>query len=292
VRYRVTHRTEYVYESVVSSSFGDAHLLPRDLPGQRCGMSEVRIVPEPAEQCERVDFFGNRSLYFAVLRPHTRLTVTSTSEVEVTTSASERSLLGDRTWEVVRDRFRRDVSDDVLDARQFVLESPLVTVTPAVEAYAEPSFPRGRSVTAAVADLASRIHHDFAYRPGSTSVQTAIDEVLERREGVCQDFAHLAIACVRSRGLAARYVSGYLETEPPPGRPRLQGADVSHAWLSVFVPDDGWIGIDPTNDQFVSDRYVTTAWGRDYGDVPPLKGVIYTEGATTDLVVEVDVVAI
>jgi transglutaminase-like putative cysteine protease len=292
MRYRVTHRTEYVYESVVSASFGEAHLAPRDLGDQTCRSATVRIVPEPSEQRERVDYFGNRTLYFAVLRPHTKLTVTSTSEVEVTARAASIPLLGDASWEAVRDRVRRDLADDILDAREFVLESPLVEVSAAVRAYAAPSFTPGRSVTDAVADLSSRIHRDFTYTPGATSVTTTLDEVLEQREGVCQDFAHLAIACARSMGLAARYVSGYLETDPPADRPKLQGADVSHAWMSVFVPDAGWLDIDPTNDQLVSDRYVTTAWGRDYGDVPPLKGVIYTEGAKNELTVQVDVVAI
>jgi transglutaminase-like putative cysteine protease len=288
----VTHRTEYVYESVVSSSFGEAHLAPRELPHQRCGPAQIRITPEPSEQRERVDYFGNRSTYFAVLRPHTKLIVTSTSEVEVTPPPATLPLLADQSWEVVRDRLRRDLSDDVVAAREYVLDSPLTPVTDAVRAYAAPSFPAGRPISAAIADLTTRINHDFAYKPGVTTVTTTLDELMELREGVCQDFAHLAIACTRSVGLAARYVSGYLETDPPPGRPKLQGADVSHAWMDVYLPDAGWIGVDPTNDQMVSDRYVTTAWGRDYGDVPPLKGVIYTEGSRNELTVQVDVVAI
>jgi transglutaminase-like putative cysteine protease len=292
MRYRVTHQTEYVYESVVSSSFGEAHLAPRDLPDQHCRTTQVRVVPEPSEQREHVDYFGNRTLYFAVLRPHTKLTVTSTSEVDVSPRPGGMPLLGDQSWELVRDRLRNEHTDDVVEAREFVIESPLVTVSPAVREYAAASFPPGRAMTEAIVDLASRIHTDFAYKPGATSVTTALDEVLEQREGVCQDFAHLAIACARSVGLAARYVSGYLETDPPPGRPKLQGADVSHAWMSAFLPDAGWIDIDPTNDQLVSDRYVTTAWGRDYGDVPPLKGVIYTESSKNELRVQVDVVAI
>jgi transglutaminase-like putative cysteine protease len=292
MRYRVTHRTEYVYDSVVSSSFGEAHLSPRDFVDQRCRSTHVRVVPEPSEQREHVDYFGNRTLYFAVLRPHTKLTVTSTSEVDVTPRSAGMPLLGDQPWELVRDRMRNELTDDIVGAREFLLESPLVTVTPAVREYAAPSFTPGRAVTAAITHLTNRIHTDFTYKPGATSVDTTLDEVLDQREGVCQDFAHLAIACVRSVGLAARYVSGYLETDPPPGRPKLQGADVSHAWMSAYLPDAGWIDIDPTNDQLVSDRYVTTAWGRDYGDVPPLKGVIYTESSMNELRVQVDVLAI
>lgn len=292
MRYLITHRTEYVYESVVSSSFGQAHLTPRDLTHQRRGASHLRIVPEPSEQREYLDYFGNRSVYFSVLRPHTKLVVTSTSEVEVTPPPAAMPLLGDRPWEVVRQRLRTELSDDVIAAREYTLESPMVPVTDAVRAFAASSFPDGRPIGAAITDLASRIHREFSYNPGVTSITTTLDELLHLREGVCQDFAHLAIACVRSVGLAARYVSGYLETDPPPGQPRLQGADVSHAWMDVFVPDAGWIGIDPTNDRLVSERYITTAWGREYADVPPLKGVIYTEGSENALNVEVDVVAI
>jgi transglutaminase-like putative cysteine protease len=158
-----------------------------------------------------------------------------------------------------------------------------------VAAYAAPSFAPGRSLLEAVAELTSRIHADFAYKPGSTSVRTTLTELLEGRTGVCQDFTHLAVGCLRSLGLAGRYVSGYLDTAPPVGQDRVVGADVSHAWPSVFVPDAGWVDFDPTNDRFVSDRYVTNAFGRDYGDVSPLKGVIYTESKKSELHVSVDV---
>ena len=300
MRYRVTHRTEYLYDAVVSTSYGQAHLLPRDTPGQRTSGTSVTIVPAPSEQREHIDFFGNRTLYFSVMRPHTRLTVTATSEVDVAGTAPDVPLLANQSWDSVRNRLRASFGggngaravDEILDARQFVLDSPRAAASPALHDYAMPSFPSGRPIMAAVADLAHRIHADFVYEPGATSVTTTLDEVLESRKGVCQDFAHLAIASVRSLGLAARYVSGYLETDPPPGRPKLQGADVSHAWMAVFVPDVGWVHLDPTNDQFTTDRYVTTAWGRDYEDVPPLKGVIFSESKATELAVHVDVVAI
>jgi transglutaminase-like putative cysteine protease len=181
---------------------------------------------------------------------------------------------------------------EIVDALQFCLDSPLAASSPDLASYGRTSFVPGRPVVEALADLAERIHGDFAYTPGATSVRTSAEEVLARRKGVCQDFAHLAIGCLRSLGMAARYVSGYLETDPPPGQPRLQGADVSHAWASLFVAGAGWVDIDPTNNQLVNDRYITTAWGRDYGDVPPLKGVIFTEGTTHDLEVIVDVVRI
>jgi transglutaminase-like putative cysteine protease len=291
VTYRVVHRTEYRYESRVSSSYGELYLLPRDDPGQMCLSSQVRIEPAPHDYRERTDFYGNRVAYFAVLEPHTRLTVTAESMVDVSRPGSL-SLSVDQPWEAIRDRGRLDPGDDVVEARGFVLGSPKVVLSPAVAAYAAESFPPGRPLADALTQLISRIYADFAYEPGATSVRTTLDELLECRKGVCQDFAHLAVGCLRSVGLAARYVSGYLETRPPPGRPRLVGADVSHAWASVFVPDVGWVDLDPTNDRFVSDRYVTTACGRDYGDVSPLKGVIYTESTKNELHVAVDVSAV
>jgi transglutaminase-like putative cysteine protease len=252
----------------------------------------VSIEPAPHDYRERTDFFGNRVAYFAVLEPHTQLTVTAESMVDVSRSGSL-PLPVDQPWDAIRDRLNLDPADDaVFEARDFVLASPKVGLSPAVYNYAAESFPLGRSLTEALTDLTSRIYSDFTYEPGSTSVRTTLDELLEIRKGVCQDFAHLAVGCLRSVGLAARYVSGYLETKPPPGQPRLVGADVSHAWASAFVPDAGWVDIDPTNDRIVSDRYVTTACGRDYGDVSPLKGVIYTKSTKNQLHVSVDVTAV
>ena len=286
--YRVVHRTEYRYSSEVSSSYGELYLLPREVPGQVCRSSLVRIDPEPQDYRERTDFYGNRAAYFAVLDAHTRLTVTAESIVDVSRPTSL-PLPVDQPWETIRDHLRADPSDGAFAAREFLLDSPKVTVSPDVAAYAAQSFTAGRSLTDALTELSSRIHSDFAYKPGSTSVRTTLTELLECRTGVCQDFAHLTVGCLRSVGLAGRYVSGYLETVPPPGKARLVGADVSHAWASVFVPDAGWVDVDPTNDRFVSDRYVTTACGRDYGDVSPLKGVIYTRSKMNKLHVSVDV---
>jgi transglutaminase-like putative cysteine protease len=286
--YRVVHRTEYRYDSDVSSSYGELYLLPRDVPGQVCRSSQVRIEPEPYDYRQRQDFYGNRVAYFAVLEPHTELTVTAESTVDVERPNSV-SLAIDQPWEMVRDRLQLDLSADAFDARSFLLSSPKVAVSAAVAAYVAPSFLAGRSLIEALAELTSRIHSDFAYKPGSTSVRTTLTELLERRQGVCQDFAHLAVGCLRSLGLAARYVSGYLDTARPGGKDRVVGADVSHAWPSVFVPDAGWVDFDPTNDRFISDRYITNAYGRDYSDVSPLKGVIYTESKMNELHVSVDV---
>ncbi|MDT7591235.1 MAG: hypothetical protein QOH45_766 [Pseudonocardiales bacterium] len=290
--YEVTHRTEYRYPSTVSSSFGEIIMLPRDLPGQACVRSELVIDPAPHDLRQRIDFFGNRVAYFAVLAPHTRLSVTATSLVRVHGRRAESAPALEIGWEQARDRLRADTVGELLEARQFVLDSPLVTLSEQLAEYAAPSFPPGQPVLAAVTDLASRIYRDFEFLPGATEVKTTIDEVFARRAGVCQDFAHVAIGCLRSLGLAARYVSGYLETRPPPGKARIAGADVSHAWVSAFVPGAGWVDVDPTNDQLVNDRYVTTAWGRDYTDVPPLKGVIFTQGDVQDLRVSVDVIPV
>lgn len=285
--YRITHRTEYRYSARVAPSYSLLHLLPRDAPGQRCLEASITVDPAPEDQGEHVDFFGNRVAYVAISAPHRALTVTATSVVEVDASrrAAALSLFGQQTWEEVRDD--RDV-----EAIHYALDSRRVEADPRFAAYAAPSFTPGRQLVEAVTDLSSRIHADFAFAPGETKVDTPLTQVLETRQGVCQDFAHIGIACLRSLGLPARYVSGYLETDPPPGRTKLTGADVSHAWFSVLFPGAGWLDLDPTNDQVVGDRHIVTAYGRDYSDVAPMSGVMYTRGRTTSLKVEVDVVAL
>lgn len=289
MRYQVTHVTEYRYEAEVTASHGQTHLLPRAAPGQECRASAVTIGPVPDDRRGRIDYFGNRCLAFTILEPHTTLRVVATSTVEVT-GAPDTPLLADQPWEVARDRLRTDADGDIHAAREMVLASPRVPASAELRAYGAPSFAPGRPLLDAAEDLCHRIHTDFTYAPGSTTVRSTVDEALTAREGVCQDFAHVAIGCLRAHGLAARYVSGYLETVPPPGRPKLQGADASHAWLSVFVPGGGWVGVDPTNDTLVGDRHIVTAWGRDYGDVPPIEGIIFTDGTTHELDVQVDVV--
>jgi transglutaminase-like putative cysteine protease len=290
--YRVTHSTEYVYEKDVTLSYGQLHLLPRDLDRQRCISSEVRVGPEPELYAERFDYFGNRASYFEIHERHRALTVTATSVVEVDELASGVSLLGSRGWEDAREALRSGLLPEHLEAAEYTLDSPLVKAAARYRTYAEELFTPGRPLVDAVAALCTRIHDEFEYKPGSTSVSTPLAEVFAKRRGVCQDFAHLGIACLRSLGLPARYVSGYLETKAAPGREKLTGVDGSHAWLSVLMPDAGWLDVDPTNDQFAGERHVVTAFGRDYGDVPPLGGVIYTEGKTEELKVAVDVIAV
>ena len=286
--YRVSHRTTYRYEEKVSASYGQMHLLPRTADGQTCRTTRVAIDPAPDDLRERVDFFGNRAAFFAIHSEHTSLTVTTTSDLSVNREGV--GLLGGQPWEQVRDRTASPTIEDGWEPTDFLIDSPLVAASPALVDYAGESFTPGRPVLEALLDLAQRIHADFEYEPGSTSVTTTVGDVLAARKGVCQDFAHLTIGCLRSLGLAARYVSGYLETEPPAGQERLQGTDVSHAWAALWMPESGWVDVDPTNRQFVDDRYVTTAWGRDYADVPPIKGVIFTKGLEHELDVVVDVV--
>lgn len=289
--YQVVHTTTYRYEQPVAASYGEAHLLPRDLPGQRVLDAALVVTPAAADVGERTDWFGNRTSFFRIAEPHTTLSVTARSTVEVDGRGVAGRLLADLPWEDVRDALADPTPADpeVLAAVEFALPSPQIPPSAAAAAYAVPSFRPGRPVLEVVEDLSARIHRDFTFEAGVTTVSTPLVKVLGRRTGVCQDFAHLALAALRSMGLAARYVSGYLETDPPPGKPKLQGADVSHAWASAFVPGTGWVDIDPTNDRWVGDRHITTGWGRDYGDVAPLKGVIYTDGETEALEVRVDV---
>jgi transglutaminase-like putative cysteine protease len=288
--YQVRHRTRYRYDDEVTSSYGRAFLVPRDAPGQVCLDHRLDVRPEAARLSESRDFYGNRSVYLEVHRPHTVLDVLSVSTVEVTRAAPDLAALDGWSWERAAEHVL--AGPDAVDAREMLLASPQVAPSPDVAAYAATVLTPGRPVGQALAGLVSRIHGDFRYRSGATSVSTTLAEVLEKREGVCQDFAHLMVGCLRSVGLPARYVSGYLETLPPPGKAKLQGADASHAWVSVLVPELGWVDLDPTNDQPADGRYVLTAWGRDYKDVPPLKGVIFTEAKKSTLDVAVDVVRV
>jgi transglutaminase-like putative cysteine protease len=287
MRYRIEHRTGYRYDAPVTRCRNEAHLRPRDTGRQVCVSSDLVVDPTPTSWSERADFYGNPLASFVVDGPFVEMTVTATSLVDV--------LDGDPPpavgpgWRDALDLLTNDLSPEMLDAREFCFESPLVSTARVVRDYAEPSFADGAPLVDAVTALTERIHADFVYDPGFTTVTTPLDDVLQHRRGVCQDFAHLAIGCVRSMGLAARYVSGYLETAPPPGQERLVGADASHAWLSVFVPGWGWLDLDPTNDMIVGPTYVTTAWGRDYADVSPLKGIVFGGGPSHALDVAVDV---
>jgi transglutaminase-like putative cysteine protease len=282
--YNVVHTTHYEYTGDVSVSYGRAHLLPRALAGQAVVSSGVVVDPGADEMRNHVDFFGNVSTYYAVRQAHRDLHVTASSTVRVDRTPRTVADLDQLTWESARQLLNADAG-----ARAFVLASPLVRATSSVGEYAAVSFTPGRPLGSALTELIERIHTDFEYVAGATTVKTTLGELMHRRKGVCQDFAHLAVGCLRSAGLPARYVSGYLETDPPPGQPKLQGVDASHAWAALCLPDGEWVDIDPTNNQFVDARYVLAGWGRDYSDVPPLKGVILTQAAKSTMRVSVDV---
>ena len=275
MKYRVVHRTEYVYGITVSQCHNLAHLRPRNLPAQQCLGHRLQIDPLPLDLAEHEDFFGNHVSYFSITQPHRTLTVTATSEVQLDIGSGQLALDRDMPWDEVRARLAQPLTENTRENRQFVLDSPFAVAAPELAAYAAASFPPGRPLLEAVRELMQRVHQEFTYDSGFSTVSTPLAEVFSSRRGVCQDFAHLAIASLRSLGLAARYVSGYLETLPPPGQPKQQGADESHAWFSVYLPDVGWHDFDPTNNQVPLDQHVTTAWGRDYADVTPLKGVIF-----------------
>jgi len=254
-----------------------AHLVPRDCQRQRADDSVLSISPDPAVIEDRVDYFGNPVCYFTIQEQHRELTVSVTHRVEVWATVPP---VANTTpaWELIRDRLRFDHSPPWLDAYQYTFDSRYVAADPRYAAYALHEFKAGRPIVEAVLDLTRRIHSEFIYDPRATNLTTPVAEVFENRRGVCQDFAHLMLACLRSIGLASRYVSGYLSTQPPPGKPRLVGADATHAWVSVYCGEIGWVDFDPTNNQIPGDRYVLLAWGRDYEDVSPLKGVILGGG--------------
>lgn len=283
-------RARYHYGAPVNRCRNEAHLCPRDTDRQTCVEHDLVVDPAPTGWGERADFYGNPVTTFVVDGPSVVMTVTAVSTVDVI-DVDPLPAVGP-IWTEALDLLTNDLSPDMLDAREFCFESPLVSTAKVVRDYAEPSFATGAPLVDAVTDLTERIHRDFIYDPGFTTVTTPVDEVLDHWRGVCQDFAHLAVGCVRSMGPAARYCSGYLETAPPPGTERLVGADASHAWLSEFVPGWGWLDLDPTNDKIVGSNSVTTAQGRDFGDVSPLKGIVFGGGDSHTLDASVDVAGV
>jgi transglutaminase-like putative cysteine protease len=286
-RYEVHHVTTYRYAEDVTASYGRACLRPRDTATQRVLEHEIRIEPEPDLLTGHEDLFGNHSHYVEIQAPHRLLEVAKTSVVAVDAPAPDLAAL-DR-WTVGGAAAAATAADDPTLRTAYLLPSALVALAPEVRRRSQAVLPPDAPLGEALDALVSGIFAEFRYEKGATTVRTTLPELLRIGAGVCQDFAHLAIGCLRAAGLPARYVSGYLETQPPPGRPKLRGADATHAWASVGLPDGRWLDLDPTNDCLADGRYVTTAWGRDYRDVAPLKGVIYTEGATSSLTVSVDV---
>jgi transglutaminase-like putative cysteine protease len=278
--YKITHRTTYKYKYPVSVGNHVACLKPRSLPRHQSARSELQISPAPVTRTERVDFFGNRLCFFTIQEPHKELVVEARSQVTVEPDQTQNAL-STLPWEEAAALLPIDKSPESREAYQFGFESPRIRIRPEFADYALESFTPRRPMPEALIDLTKRIHRDFRFDSKVTTVRTTPEEVFKKRRGVCQDFAHMQIACLRSLNLAARYVSGYLRTYPPPGKPRLIGADASHAWVSAYCPGYGWLDVDPTNDVVPSDGHVTVAWGRDYGDVSPLRGLVLGGGAHT-----------
>ena len=287
MHYNVRHTTIYSYSDPVALCQNEVHLTPRQTPFQTCDNFELEVSPAPMLLRSRNDAFGNQVWYFSLEEPHHELCVTARSRVSV---APREIPLPNTTpsWELVRDQLAFAETPDLRTISQFRFESPYIQLFDAAREYASVSFAPGRPLLDVACDLTARIFRDFEYAPTTTSISTPTREVLKQRRGVCQDFAHLQITAFRSMGLAARYVSGYLVTIPPPGKLKLVGADASHAWLSVYCPGAGWIDLDPTNNVIPRERHVTIGWGRDYSDVCPIQGVL-TGGGPQVLTVSVDV---
>jgi transglutaminase-like putative cysteine protease len=283
-RYRVEHNTAYRYSEPVLLSHQQLHLTPRALARQRSETHEIVIMPTPTLRHEITDPFGNPLIEIAIESAHNALEIVARTNVE-TTAATLIEPLETPAWETVRDalRYRAGWRPDpsILEATQFLFESPHARVKRDLRSYASDCFKPNRPILEAAMTLMGKIHGEFKFDPAATTVTTPVMKFFAQKRGVCQDFAHFMISCLRSNGLAARYVSGYLLTRPAPGKPRRVGADVSHAWVSLFVPGSGWIDLDPTNNLIPSLEHITIGWGRDFSDITPLRGVINGGGIQT-----------
>ena len=277
--YSATHITRHIYQSAVAQCINELRLKPRSMPGQRVLESRIWVQPEPSAVLERRDYFGNDVMTISVCEPHDRLTIEATSTVEVQGQTVEE--LPSLTWEEACELLGRRADAGCCEALEFVFDSPFVSQGEDLAEFARPTFTAGRPLIEGLKELAHRIHTEFEYRPKSTSIDMPLLEVLRNRQGVCQDFAHVMIGALRSLRIPARYVSGYLRSSPT-----NLGSEASHAWVSVFVPGAGWLSFDPTNDVMPTDGHITLAWGRDYGDVTPVKGITVGGGRQ---VVEVEV---
>ena len=287
MRYKLTHRTKYSYFGPVNTYHSLVCLQPRTLAGQVCHAFSLHISPTPVEIVSRTDFFGNTIHYFSIDVSHKELIVVAQSDVESLPKEvpfPNESMTCEESFNYIWNM--RSVKVELL---QYLLPSPFIEWDDEIKKFAESCFPPNQPLYECVSNLCRKIFKEFSFVSNFTTVNTPIKTVLKERKGVCQDFSHLAIACLRSLGFPARYVSGYIETLPPPGKKKLQGSDASHAWISVYIPPFGWCEFDPTNNMVPQERHIVTAYGRDYGDIAPLKGIIFSSGRHT-LSVEVDVI--
>lgn len=289
MRYRVTHTTVYHYNEDIGRCYNLASVIPRDTDRQTCVSNHLKVSPIPAHANKREDYFGNIAYYFAIQKRHTELSITAESELVVSEKNDEAALVFSLSCGEAKKRLWSDDDAETLLSREYLLDSPMIKVTDELRSYAEALFAPERPLLLAVRELTAKIFTEFRYDPGSTSVATPLAQVQKHRRGVCQDFAHFAIGCLRALGFPARYVSGYLETLPPPGQEKLIGADATHAWFAVFCPGEGWFEFDPTNNTMTTEQHIVTAWGRDYSDVTPLRGVIFGGGDNHMLTVAVSV---
>lgn len=290
MKYQVVHTTDYLYEIPATLCHNLMFQIPQDLAFQQVEEYACEIDPKPSSEILRTDFFGNKYLYFSVERSHKKLTVTSKSTVAVTKAAwSSVDPADTMPWEKVTDWLHSIKASS--EIRQYYLDSNHVQFVEGIGDYALKSFLPGRPIMEAMLDLNTRIFKDFDFTPGFTDISTPLQKVFEHKKGVCQDFAHFSLACLRTLGLAARYVSGYIETLPPPGKPKLVGSDASHAWIAVYIPELEWVEFDATNNLLVADRHIRVAVGRDFADVTPLKGIVYS-GKEQKMKVSVDVQSI
>ena len=283
-RYRVTHQSVYRYSEPVTLSHQQIHLTPRPLDYQRSRSYQITISPAPTRRYDGIDPFGNPVTEIAIETAHSELDIVAQGVVEIA-DYKPPDIKSGPVWNAVREQFAYRAGwkpgAGVLEATQFLFESPHARIMRDLRAYASDCFEADWPLLDATRSLMRKIHRDFKYDPGATTVSTSVMKFLEQKRGVCQDYAHLMISCLRSTGLAARYVSGYVLTRPTSGRARPVGADASHAWVSVFVPDCGWVDFDPTNNVLPSDEHITVGWGRDFSDVTPLRGVINGGGKQT-----------
>ena len=287
--YEVSHRTVYRYSQAVSISHHLLHLTPRDGGFQACRDTAVEIMPAPTVRAPGIDYFGNPTTFVTIQQNHVELVLHALSSIEVADRPIPNAA-ATPAWEAVRGQALNDRSPEALEALEFTFASPYVPLVAELRAYAADSFPPGRPILAGARELTHRIFTDFTYEPGATTLGTGVVRAFAMRRGVCQDFAHIQIACLRALGLPARYVSGYLLTRPAEGKERMVGADASHAWLSIWVPGHDWVDLDPTNDLIPGREHITIGWGRDYGDVSPVSGVMFGGGAH-EVTVAVDVLA-
>ncbi|HWA97545.1 MAG TPA: transglutaminase family protein [Pirellulales bacterium] len=284
MKYRVRHRTEYYYGDPVPLCHNLIHMVPRETPWQHCESSELSITPAPAARRDFVDFFGNHATWVSVQEPHEVLRVETSSEVEVDTP--QRTETASSGWNDFALRLAHDPSLYLL--KEYTFASRQVELAPELAEYARETFDPGRPLLDCVEELTRRIFDEFQFDSTATTINTPVLEVLDHRRGVCQDFAHLEIGCLRSLGLPARYVSGYFATQPPPGQKRIAGADRSHAWVSTYLPELGWVDVDPSKGTLVAEDHITIGWARDYDDVSPLRGVV-VGGRRHSMVIGVDV---